>query len=82
MNIVTIALPPGFEDPNVDPATAPVWVDASGNEYLVASGLLDGEYEASDPVPAQPDRENIVLGMSGLDALAAMELTPLIQAEM
>lgn len=97
MSIVTIAVPPGFEDPNVDPATAPVWVGADGTEYLVASGLLsmpqpevidggdvlDGapttelaQYESSDPIEAQPDRINVVVGMDGLSALAAMGLTP------
>ena len=75
MNIVTIALPNGFEDPNVDPATAPVWEDAAGNAYLIASGILEGEYETSDPILAEPDRENVVVGMDGLSALAAMGLT-------
>lgn len=74
METVTIACPPGFTDPNVDPATAPVWVDANNNEYQVASGLLDG-YTTSDPILAQPDRVNVVVGMDGLVALAAMGLT-------
>jgi hypothetical protein len=74
MDIVTIACPPGFTDPNVDPATAPIWLDANGIEYQVASGLLEG-YTTTEPIQAQPDRVNVVVGMNGLDALAAMGLT-------
>jgi hypothetical protein len=73
MDIVTIACPPGFADPNVAD-NAPIWVDANGIEYMVASGLLDG-CTASDPIEAQPNRVNIVVGMDGLAALAAMGLT-------
>lgn len=73
MEITTIACPQELTDPNVDPATAPVWTDGT-TDYQVASGLLDG-YEASDPIQAAPDRVNVVVGMSGLDALAAMGLT-------
>lgn len=76
MEITTLACPPSMPDPNVDLATAPVWVDAEGNQYLVASGYLDGEYVTSDPIAAEPDRINVVVGMNGLDALAAMGLTP------
>jgi len=81
--ITTIALPPSMDDPNVNPETAPIWVDAEGNEYLVASGMLaeplDEEgnpipYVTSDPITAEPDRLNVVVGMDGLDALAAMGL--------
>lgn len=75
METVTIACPPGFTDPNVDPATAPIWVDANNIEYQVASGLLDG-YTTSDPILAQPDRVNVIVGMDGLSALAAIGLTP------
>lgn len=74
MEVTTIACPPGFTDPNVDPATAPIWLDANGVEYQVASGLLEG-YTTTEPIPAQPDRVNVVVGMDGLDALAAMGLT-------
>jgi hypothetical protein len=76
MEITTLACPPSMSDPNIDPATAPVWVDAEGNQYLVASGFLDGEYVTSDPILAEPDRINAVVEMAGLDALAAMGLTP------
>lgn len=75
MEITTLACPPSMTDPNIDPATAPVWVDAEGNQYLVASGYLDGEYVTSEPIAAEPDRINVVVGMNGLDALAAMGLT-------
>lgn len=73
MEVTTIACPPGFTDPNVDPATAPIWTDGT-TDYQVASGPLDG-YTTSDPIQAQPDRVNVVVGMDGLDALAAMGLT-------
>jgi hypothetical protein len=74
METTTIACPPGFTDPSVDPATAPVCVDANGVEYFCASGLLSG-YATSDPIPAQPDRVNVVVGMDVFPALAAMGLT-------
>lgn len=73
MDIVTIACPPGFADPNVDPITAPIWTDANGIEYQVASGLLEG-YTTTEPLQAQTDRANVIVGMNGLDALAAMGL--------
>lgn len=73
MEITTIACPQGFTDPNVDPATAPIWTDGV-NEYFVASGLMEG-YATTDPILAQPDRINVVVGMSGIEALAAMGLT-------
>jgi len=72
MEVTTIACPPGFTDPNVDPATAPIWTDGT-TDYQVASGLLEG-YTTSDPIQAQTDRVNVVVGMNGLDALAAMGL--------
>jgi hypothetical protein len=72
MEITTIACPPGFTDPNVNPATAPIWTDGT-TDYQVASGLMEG-YTTSDPIKATADRVNVVVGMSGLDALAAMGL--------
>lgn len=71
MQIVTIACPPGFTDPNVAD-NAPIWTDGT-TDYQVASGPLEG-YEATDPILAQPDRVNVVVGMDGLDAIAAMGL--------
>jgi hypothetical protein len=72
METTTIACPPGFTDPNVNPATAPIWTDGT-TDYQVASGLMEG-YTTSDPIKATADRVNVVVGMSGLDALAAMGL--------
>jgi hypothetical protein len=84
MDIVTIACPPGFTDPNVA-ENAPIWLDANGIEYQVVSGPLEGytveedgeviPYVTSDPIEAQADRVNVVVGMDGLAALAAMGLT-------
>lgn len=85
METVTIACPHGFTDPNVDPATAPIWTDGI-NDYFVASGPMEGyvledgveliPYVTSEYVQARPVRVNVVVGMSGLDALAAMGLKP------
>ena len=72
MEITAIACPPGVEDPNVDSATAPIWTDGT-TDYRVASGLLEG-YTSSDPIQAQADRVNVVVGMDGFSALAAMGL--------
>ena len=79
METVTIACPPGFTDPNVDPATAPIWVDANNIEYQVASGLLDG-YTTSDSILAQPDRVNVVVGPEAFTALAMMGLTQKVES--
>jgi hypothetical protein len=73
METTTIACPPGFTDPAVDDATAPIWVDANGVEYKVASGLLEG-YATTEPVLASPKRVNVVVGVDGLNALAMMGL--------
>jgi hypothetical protein len=91
METTTIACPSGFTDPNVA-ENAPIWLDANGVEYAVASGPLEGytleedgdtlkegaeiiPYITSDPVEAQVDRVNVVVGMDGLTALATMGLT-------
>jgi hypothetical protein len=84
MDIVTIACPPNYTNPNVV-ENAPIWLDANGVEYAVASGPLDGytledegeiiPYVTSDPIQAQSDRVNVVVGMDGLAALAIMGLT-------
>jgi len=72
MDIVTIACPPGFIDSNVA-ENAPIWLDANGIEYRVASGLLQG-YTTSELLQAQVNCINVMVGMAGLDALAAMGL--------
>ena len=83
MNILTVAVVPELNERGVDnqenpvfwcdPQYAPIWTDGT-TDYLVASGLSDEPLETSDPITAQPDRVNIVVGMDGLDALAAMGL--------
>lgn len=72
MEITTIACPLGFSDPNVDPATAPIWTNGT-TDYQVASGPLEG-YTTTEPIQVQANRVNVVVGMNGLDALAAMGL--------
>jgi hypothetical protein len=74
METVTIACPPGYTDPNVNAETAPIWLDSNGIEYLIASGPIEG-YATSDPIQATTIRVSVVVGMDGLDALAAMGLT-------
>lgn len=71
METTTIACPPDFTDPNVA-ENAPIWTDGT-TDYRVASGPLEG-YTTTEPIQAQPDRVNVVVGMNGLDALAAMGL--------
>jgi hypothetical protein len=80
MSIVTIACPEGFSDLNVSD-NAPIWTDGT-TLYRVASGLLEG-YIQTDPIQAAPNRVSIVVGMNGLDALAAMGLTvaPYVETE-
>lgn len=78
MNILTVAVTPELnqrEDGTFwcDPQYAPLWTDGT-TDYLVASGLSDEPLETSDPLTAQLDRVNIVVGMDGLDALAEMGL--------
>jgi hypothetical protein len=73
MDIVTIACPSKFTDENIA-ENAPIWLDANGFEYKVASGMLEG-YTTSDPIEATSDRMNVVVGMNGLEALATMGLT-------
>lgn len=72
--ITTIACPPNMSDPNVNVETAPIWFDEFGNQYLVASGIVEGEYTTSNPIEAQPDRINVVVGYVGLEALSMMGL--------
>jgi hypothetical protein len=73
METTTIACPQGFIDPSIEQKNAPIWTDGV-NDYLVASGPREG-YTTSEPIQATPDRVNVVVGMNGLDALAAMGLT-------
>jgi len=80
MQIVTIAVVASLNEREdgtfwVDPTYAPIWTDGT-TDYLVSSGLSDDTLETSDPIAAQPDRVNIVVGMDGLTALAEMGLIP------
>lgn len=79
MNILTVAVVPALNQRTedtfwCDPQYAPIWTDGT-TDYLVASGMSDEPLETSDPIASQPDRVNIVVGMDGLAALAAMGLT-------
>ncbi len=78
MEVVTIACPPGFTDENVV-ETAPVWTDGT-TLYRVASGVLEG-YTQSDSITATPDKLTVIVGVSGLEALALMGLT-LVETEL
>lgn len=65
--ITTIACPTDLEHPEVNVETAPIWVDAKGVPYRVASGILP-EQVGLDP------RIKIATGPDGLSALAEMGL--------
>ena len=71
--ITTIACPVAMTHPEV-PDTAPIWVDAGGNEYRVASGIIDA-CEATEHQTATPDVVTILTNLPGLEALAAMGLS-------
>lgn len=70
--ITTIACPAAMTHPEV-PDAAPVWVDAEGNEYRVASGIIE-DCKATRHNLANPDKITIMIDMPGLEALAAMGL--------
>lgn len=58
-------------------ALAPIWVDAEGIEYRVASGPglpADGAWtpDSDEPAPAAPA---VIAGVDGFTALAMMGLT-------
>jgi hypothetical protein len=72
---VTIACPLGLSHDAINTDTAPIWVDAAGNQYRVASGVIDG-CEATEHQTATPSAVTILIGPPGLAALAAMGLTP------
>jgi hypothetical protein len=72
MEITTIACPISMSDKNIDPKTSPVWTDGNA-DYFVASGIIEG-YTPSSPITATSNRINVVVGMAGLEALAAMGL--------
>jgi hypothetical protein len=83
MNILTVAVVASLNERGVDdqgnptfwcdPQHAPIWTDGT-TDYLVASGLSEEGLETSNPITAQPDRVNLVVGMDGLAALEAMGL--------
>ncbi|MBR3371157.1 MAG: hypothetical protein IKG52_11075 [Rhodobacteraceae bacterium] len=79
---VTIAEPVAFPA-DLTHADAPIWQDAQGNLYRVASGVCEEcPVEAWMPDPdgqnappqATPDATLQIAGMDGLTALAAMGL--------
>lgn len=75
MDTTTIACPLGLDHPGVDSATAPIWLDAAGNQYQIASGVIP-DAEPTEWTEAAPDRVTVIVGMDGFAALAAMGLHP------
>lgn len=71
--ITTIACPVAMTHPEVLDA-APVWVDAGGNEYRVASGIIE-DCTATRHKLAKPDKITIMTDIPGLEALSAMGLS-------
>lgn len=67
-------------DPVLTAPDAPIWQDADGVPYRVASGQMDetpsGAWTPDSEAPA-PSAPAVIAGMDGLAALAAMGLTPL-----
>lgn len=74
--IVTIACPISMTHDGINPDSAPIWVDAAGNQYRVASGVIDG-CEATEHQTAAPDVVTVIFGVTGLEALATMGLQPM-----
>lgn len=72
---------PASMPPALTVADAPVWRDAFGNLYRVASGLVrdlpDGAWLAGDGPPPVPDPQAAVMiaGIEGLEALTFLGLT-------
>jgi hypothetical protein len=59
---------------------APIWIDELGNEYRVASGVLDSIPEsATYEVKLVDGTIQIVYSNSGLETLAAMGLKPQVR---
>ena len=75
MNVTTIACPVAMTHDAVNVATAPIWVDAAGNQYRVASGIIDG-CEATEHQAATPDAVTILIGLPGVEALHSIGLSP------
>ena len=73
--IVTIACPISMTHDGINPDSAPIWVDAAGNQYRVASGIIDG-CEATEHQTATPDAVTILIGLPGVEALHSIGLSP------
>lgn len=71
--ITTIACPISMSHPDISD-TSPVWVDAMGNEYRVASGIIGGR-KATKKTVASPDAITILIGLPGIEALHSMGLS-------
>jgi hypothetical protein len=74
MNVTTIACPVAMTHPEINPESAPIWTDAEGNEYRVASGVIE-DCKATRHKLAKPDKITIMIDLPGLEALAAMGLS-------
>jgi len=79
---VTIA-EPALQAPNLTTPTAPIWHDADGMGYRVASGFREHApegawefniYDPSEPPQATPDIVSVITGMDGRAALHAIGL--------
>lgn len=74
MDITTISCPTTMEYPGINPETAPIWLDAVGNEYWVASGVIP-DTEPTEWTTAAPDRVTVIVGVDAFTALGMMGLT-------
>lgn len=74
MNRVTIVCPIALTCEYLT-ESAPIWVDAQGNKYRVASGIFDEPIaEATYDIKPADNTLQAVYGESGLDILAQMGL--------
>ena len=70
----SMAVPIGMTHTEIS-ADAPVWVDAAGNEYKVASGYIN----VSGNTAAKTANSRgicVIIGVSGMEALTSMGLSP------
>lgn len=71
--IITIICPINEIHEFID-ETSPIWVDAQGRHYKVASGIFDQEIQASDVARLADNTLQIIASENGLQTLAEVGL--------
>lgn len=72
--IVTIACPISMTHPEINPESAPIWLDQVGNKYRVTSGIIE-ECGSTEHTLATANKITILTDLPGLEALATMGLS-------